>query len=190
MKKIATIFGVGLASLLSPACSEEQIPRESGKLEVTLWSDFNKNSQYDYGEDVGIVGKEPIYFNNKFAKVNYKGNSQNPEVDLYLVTDWPQLVVGPFTSLDYSSKDRIHRVEDRSEFMVNLNNQLKVPGKYVLVARSYKTGSVEFYEINSASPPSLAEEINQQLRENQPMLDLQKEIYELKSEVKRLKEDR
>lgn len=187
MKKIVSILGVGLASLLSPACSDEQVPRLNGKLEVTLWSDFNENGKYDSGEDIGLVGEEPIYFSNKFARVKYAGNSDEQEISLYLVTDRPHLVVRPYNS---TSKTGMHRLDDNIEFMQNLNNQLKVPGNYVLVARSDKTDNVDFYKINSASSQSLTEEINQQLSENQPMIELQKQIHELKSEIIRLKEDR
>lgn len=152
--------GLTLASLVSFSCSNEarMADRGSGKMEVTMWKDFNGNGKYDSGEDTGAVGEDPIYFANKQVRIRYVGNI-GEKVNFHVVDDWPNLVVENYIS---SSGDGVHRLEDNGIFMKSLNKTIKTAGRYIVIAKPLNGDSFVYGVINSAEVPNLFDEMREQ----------------------------
>lgn len=146
-----------LISLAASSCSDDQKNRDP-KLEVTLWADFNQNEKYDIGEDVGVLGDDPVYMANKGLRVLYKGNP-NQEVNLSIVSIFPYKEGQDYV---FNSQRGTVRIEDDSKFVKSLNELVKKPGVYTVIAKPLNEESFVYETVNSAYPDDFFEIMKEQ----------------------------
>lgn len=128
-------------------------------LELSLWADFNTNGTYEAGEDIGHIDNESINFGNNYVKVRLVYQGSKGEVKLSVLNNFPSKVMKDYM---FQVQNGSTRLEDNSEFLVELNRKLQIPGDYTLVAKPIGSESSYSQKIKSAYTPDFFEQVENQ----------------------------